>query len=200
MGAGGLEPTTIGVDVGVSANGARNLIEFVGGIRVDLLEISLHHTADFALAAVDETGGTGMAVDRVKVGKAVIFRDLRWVAPMEVIGFDGVAIRMGAYGAEARVAFQIGWRVRGSRLGDGDREVGQRSVGSSRAMDMDGKFRASSLGLRRIQCAASREFGLKGGLRGFARLLAFQLSCFDRRLQPELFRHARNKGGTPLAR
>lgn len=73
---------------------------------------------DLALAALEESSGVGVAVNRGAVGEAIFDGGFAGVTPVKEIALDGIAVGMAADAAKAAVAVEAAYReVRGGAQG-----------------------------------------------------------------------------------
>ena len=105
--AGRLDPFSVVVDAGVSADGAYDV---AGRNNLDLarvLEDSFEGETEMPFALGPEAGGMGMAVNGVAAGEAVFVGDNVRAVPLEESRLDVAALRVAADTALARVAARI---------------------------------------------------------------------------------------------
>ncbi len=125
--SGSFEPAAVGVQVRVEAGGADDYVEGVWSADVHGLEDGFEDAAHFLFAALVESDGVDVAVERsASAADLVVPDDLVGAAPANEIGFDGVAVRVTADYATAGMAVEVGR----SRLREG-RRAG-RGIGGGR--------------------------------------------------------------------
>ncbi|HYL47420.1 MAG TPA: hypothetical protein VEU52_10365 [Candidatus Limnocylindrales bacterium] len=103
VGARGFDPLAVVVEVGVDTGGADDDVGVFEGASFGLFQEVFQDAGELLFAAAEEAGGVGMAVDGGSTPEAVFAGDFFGAAPAEEVGFDGVAERVGADGAEAAV-------------------------------------------------------------------------------------------------
>ena len=91
IGAGGLDPFAVMVEVGVDAGGADDDVGVFQGAGFGLLQEIFQDAGELLFAAAEEAGGVGVAVDGRAIAEAVFAGDFIGAAPAEEVGFDGVA-------------------------------------------------------------------------------------------------------------
>ena len=102
-----LDPVAVLGDLRIDAKGAKDC-HAAGRGFVDALDNTFADATKIGAAAFDEADGGSVAVNAGARRKLITDGDGGFRAPIDEVGFDGIAVRMVADGAFAGVAFERG--------------------------------------------------------------------------------------------